>query len=124
MEHYVMISHFENQQDDQEFRQKAMAHYPRHKVEEQNDIIYVGFAAQEQAEVEDFLDGTLQRFGISDKDFVAVYYSRDNESIQRNMVMGPDRLVENYISSISSDDHVDRLSRLLDYDYVKEMPNP
>lgn len=124
MEHYVMISHFENEQDDQNFREKAVANYPRHKIEEHEGITYVGFAAQEQAKVEDFLDSTLNRFGISDKDFVALYYSRDDETIQRNMVMGPDRLVEDLTGKVSQDEHVDRLSRLLNYDYVKEMPNP
>ncbi|WKN41496.1 hypothetical protein [Tunicatimonas pelagia] len=124
MEHYVMISHFENEQDDQDFRAKAVTNYPRHKIEEHEDITYVGFAAREQAEVEDFLDSILNRFGISDKDFVALYYSRDNETIQRNMVMGPDRLVENLTEKVSQDEHVNRLSRLLNYDYVEAMPNP
>lgn len=119
-----MISHFENEQDDKEFRELAVANYPRRVTEEHEGVTYVGFAAQEQAEVEDFLDSTLGRFGISDKDFVALYYSRDDETIQRNMVMGPDRLVEDYTKDISQDEHVDRLSRLLNFDYVKEMPNP
>lgn len=119
-----MISHFENEQDDQQFRELAVANYPRHKIEEHENITYVGFAAQEQAKVEDFLDSTLGRFGISDKDFVALYYSRDDESIQRNMVMGPDRLLEDATEKVSQDEHVDRLSRLLNFDYVKEMPNP
>ena len=38
MEHYVMISHFENEQDDQQFRELAVANYPRHKIEEHEDI--------------------------------------------------------------------------------------
>ena len=124
MNPYIMISHFENEQDDKEFRELAVANYPRHKTEEHEGITYVGFAAREQAEVEDFLDSTLGRFGISNKDFVALYYSRDDDTIQRNMVMGPDRLVEEYTKSVSPDEHVDRLSRLLNFDYVKEMPNP
>ncbi len=124
MNPYVMISYFENEQDDQQFRELAVANYPRHLIEEHESVTYVGFAAQEQAEVEDFLDSTLGRFGISDKDFVALYYSRDDETIQRNMVMGPDRLAEDYTKNVSQDEHVDRLSRLLNFDYVKEMPNP
>ena len=124
MKPYVMISHFENEQDDQQFRELAVANYPRHKIEEHGDIIYVGFAAGEQAGVEDFLDSTLGRFGIGDKDFVALFYSRNDETVQRNMVMGPDRLIEEYTESVSQDEHVDRLSRLLNIDYVKEMPNP
>ncbi len=126
MKNFIIISHFDDPQAQGSFEEKIKDNFPRH-LEEQNDKLrYFAFAAHDQAGVEDYIKITLNEYGIGTQEFVALYYSRpDNaDEIQRAMMLGHDDLVEDKIRRIKPEDHVDTLSRLLNFDFVKEMQHP
>ena len=123
MTNFIIISHFENSDEQESFEAKIIDNFPRHLEEQNDELRYLAFAARNQAGLEDFIKDVLNEYGIGTKEFVALYYSRpdDSDEIQRAMLLGHDDLVEDKISRIKPEDHVDTLSRLLNFDFVKEM---
>jgi hypothetical protein len=123
MTNFIIISHFDNPQDQETFDKKVKEAFPRHTESQTDEIRYIGFAAKNQAGVEDQIRTMLDGYGIGTEEYVALYYSRpsDPDEIQRVMLLGHDDLLESDIQSIRPEDHVDTLSRLLNFDYVKEM---
>lgn len=126
MTNYVIIPHIVNDQDADYFEEEIKSRFPRHKKEQTGEIKYFGFAARERAEVEDQLQEILHHIGIGTDDYVALYYSRneDPDKIVQAMILGHDQKIEHDLERTNPEDHVDTLSRLLNYDFVKAMPNP
>lgn len=123
MNNYIIISHFEEDENQKSFEKKIKDNYPRHLEEDHDDIPYLAFAARNQAEVEDKIKEILNEYGIGTQEYVALYYSRpdDADEIQRAMLLGHDKLIESDMEKTNPEDHVDTLSRLLNFDFVKEM---
>ncbi|MFP4094048.1 MAG: hypothetical protein ACLFUB_06160 [Cyclobacteriaceae bacterium] len=123
MTNFIIISYFEDEQDQASFEQKIKDTFPRHTEEQTDEIRYIGFASKNQAGVEDNIKTMLNDYGIGTKEYVALYFSRpsDPDEIQRTMLLGHSDLIETDIQNIKPEDHVDTLSRLLNFDYVKEM---
>ena len=126
MNNFIIISHFGDSEAQTSFEKKIKENFPRHLEEHNDELRYLAFSAYNQAGVEDYIKDILNEYGIGTEEFVALYYSRpdDADEIQRAMLLGHDELVEDKISQIKPEDHVDTLSRLLNYDFVKEMQNP
>lgn len=126
MNNFIIISHFEDPRAQEAFEKKIKDNFPRHLEAQNDELRYLAFAARNQAAVEDYIKIILNEYGIGTEEFVALYYSRpdDADEIQRAMMLGHDDLVEDKVSHIKPEDHVDTLSRLLNFDFVKEMQNP
>lgn len=118
MTNYIVISHFEDTQDQESFEKKVKENFPRYYEEYNDEIRYLALSSRHQAGVEDKIKEILNEFGIGSEEYVALYYSRpeDPDEIQRAMLLGHDSLIESDIQRIKPEDHVDTLSRLLDYD--------
>jgi hypothetical protein len=123
MNNYIIISNFEEDENQKSFEKKIKDNYPRHLEEDHDDIRYLAFAARNQAGVEDKIKEILNEYGIGTQEYVALYYSRpdDADEIQRAMLLGHDSLIEADMEKTNPEDHVDTLSRLLNFDFVKEM---
>lgn len=126
MTNYIIISHLTSRDDAALFDKEIKSRFPRHKEENTDEIRYFGFAARNRADVEDQLQEILHNIGIGNEDYVALYYAKEEnpDKITRVMVLGHDELIETDIQKIKPEDHVDTLSRLLNFDFVKAMPNP
>ena len=126
MENYVLLYHFSDQGSEKFFEKEINDHFDRHKTEENGDFRYFGFADQEEPEVVDKLNNVLNRIGIGTEDYVALYHSRDAdpEKIKRTMLLGHDDLVETKVEKKGFDAHLNHLTKLLDFDYVKAFPQP
>lgn len=127
MNNYVLIYHFEDRESEKHFEEKIRQLFWRHKVERSEDTAYFGFTGREEPGVVDQIKSVTDRIGIGTTDFVALYFSRQEEDpakITQQMILGPDDLVESFIKTDSADAHVNTLTRLLDFDYVKAQPEP
>lgn len=125
MTNYIIIPHIVDKQDAAYIEKEISANYPRHKKEQTDEISYIGFAARERAEVEDKVRELLNNIGIGTEDYLALYYTKaeDSDQIVRAMMLGHDQAIEDDLQRIKPEDHVDTLTRLLNYDFVKENPN-
>lgn len=125
MDNFIIISHFEEQENQQSFEKKIKTEFTRHLEEQNDEFKYLAFAARNQAGVEDFIKDVLNNYGIGTEEYVALYYSRpdDPDEIQRAMLLGHDDLLETHLKKVKPEDHVDTLSRLLTFDFVNEMQN-
>ena len=126
MENYVLLYHFDDNGTQEFFENKINDEFWRHRVEENGEFRYFGFADREEPGVVDKLNTILNRVGIGTKDYVALYHSReeDPDQIKRTMLIGHDDLVETDVENMSFDAHRNSLTKLLDFDYVKAFPQP
>lgn len=126
MDNYVIIPHIIDEDDATYFEEEIRSRFPRHKQEQTDKIKYFGFAARERAGVEAQLQDILHNIAIGTDDYVALYYSKREhpDQIVQAMILGHDEKIEKDLEKIKPEDHVDTLSRLLNFDYVKATPNP
>ncbi len=126
MDNYVLLYNFEDNGSEKFFEKEINENFARHKTEESSGFKYFGFADREEPGVVDKLNTILNRVGIGTEDYVALYHSRedDPDQIKRTMLIGHDDLVETKVEKISFDNHRNSLTKLLDFDYVKAMPEP
>jgi hypothetical protein len=127
MNHYVLLFHFDDQNSQNHFEERIRQHFGRHKVERNGDTTYFGFAGQEEPGVVGQIKSSIDTLGIGSADYVALYFSKQEEGpekITQKMLLGSDDLVETNIRTVSNDAHVNTISSLLDFDYVKAQPEP
>ncbi|MEK6482245.1 hypothetical protein WJR50_32195 [Catalinimonas sp. 4WD22] len=119
MTNYIIISHFNEDQDQESFEKKVKDNFPRYHEENTEEIRYLALSSRNQAGVEDKIKEILNEYGISDDEYVALYYSRPEnpDEIQRAMILGHDHLIESDIQQVKPEDHVDTLSRLLNHEF-------
>lgn len=119
MTNYIIISHFNEDQDQHSFEKKVKDNFPRFHEENTEEIRYLALSSRNQAGVEDKIKEILNEYGISDDEYVALYYSRPEnpDEIQRAMILGHDHLIESDIQQVKPEDHVDTLSRLLNHEF-------
>jgi len=122
MTNYIIISHFKNEEEQESFEQKIKSAFPRYHEENNDEIRYLALSSKNQAGVEDKIKEILSQYGVSDDEYVALYYSRPEnpDEIQRVMLLGHDYLIESDIQNIKPEDHVDTLSRLLNHEFFEE----
>ena len=126
MENFVLLYNFEDKTQEKTFEKEIHDRFPRHKIEDSAGFRYFGFADRAEPGVVDKLNTVLSRMDNSMKDYVALYHAKNSNSdqITRTMLIGHDNVVETKVEKISFNDHRDSLTKLLDFDYVKAMPNP
>lgn len=126
MNNYVLLYHFEDKPTEDRFENEINNEFRRHRVEENGEFKYFGFAAREEPGVVDKLNTILNPMGMGMKDYVALYHSKEEnpDKIKRTMLMGHDSLVETKVGNMSFDAHRNSLTKLLDFDYVKDQPEP
>jgi hypothetical protein len=126
MENFVLLYHFEDQKLEKSFEKEIHDNFPRHRIEENGDFRYFGFAERAEPAVIDKLNSVLTKQGTSMKDYIALYSSgkENSDKISRQMLLGHDNVLETKVEKLSFDAHRGNLTRLLDYDYVKHIPNP
>lgn len=121
MHNFIIISYFTDKSDQESFENRITNKYEYHLEEQNNELRYIAFAAREQTEVEGFVKEVLQDFGIGNEDYISLYYSRSGSpnEILRVMLLGSDSLLESKLDNIKPEDHIDTLSRLLNYDFTQ-----
>jgi hypothetical protein len=126
MKNYVLLYHFEDQGTANRFENQINQEFRRHQVEENGEFRYFGFADREEPGVVDKLNTILNPMGMGMKDYVALYHSKDEnpDKIKRTMLLGHDSLVETKVENMSFDAHRNSLTKLLDFDYVKDQSEP
>ena len=109
--------------DTGQFKKDLESTFSENLQEESENIRYFGFTAREQPEVEDKVGDLIHRYGLSDEDYVALYYTRPEkpDQIMRHMIIGHDHYLTDHMEQekAGTEEHTDRLSRLLDYDFIK-----
>lgn len=114
--------------DTEEFKKDLETTFSDNLQEENENIRYFGFAGHEQPQVEDKVGDLIHRYGLGEEDYVALYYTRPEnpDQIMRHMIIGHDHYLTDHIEQekAGKEEHTDRLSRLLDYDFIKARTQP
>ncbi|MFA0961260.1 hypothetical protein AB9P05_05615 [Roseivirga sp. BDSF3-8] len=122
MNNYVMIYRLSDG-DTEQFKHDLEETFNENLQEESENIRYFGFTAREQPEVEDKVGNIIHRYGLSEDDYVALYYTRPEQpdQIMRHMIVGHDTYLSDHMEEekAGKEEHTDRLSRLLNYDFIK-----
>lgn len=126
MENYVLIYHFEDRANQQQFENKINSSFPRHQSDENQEVKYFGFADREEPGVVDKVETIIHPMRLGTEDFVALYYTRDadDDQIKRRMIFGSASLVESKMEGKGFDAHRSSLTNLLNFDYIKAFPQP
>jgi hypothetical protein len=121
MENFVLIYHFDDKKAEKFFEKEINDRFSRHQTEATGTVNYFGFAERAEPAAVDKLNTILNRVDIGTKDYVALYHAgkKDPDQIQRQMLIGSDRLIETTVNSLSREAHVISLTKLLDFDYAK-----
>lgn len=125
MENYILIYHFKDEKDNEFFKSELKKKFPKHKIDNTQELEYFAFSARHQPAVVDEINTIAHRMGISTKDYIALYYTRPSNSddINREMLLGSDNLIETDLKNISLERHRDNLIELMDYDFLAERNN-
>lgn len=122
MNNYVMIYRLSDG-DTEQFTHDLETTFSNNLKENSDEIQYFGFSGQEQPEVEDKVGNLLHRYGLADNDYVALYYTRPEQpdQIMRHMIIGHDTYLTNHMEEekTGKDEHTDRLSRLLNHNFIE-----
>ena len=126
MESFVLLYHFDDKKTEKSFEKELHERFPRHRIEENGSLRYFGFADRAEPGVIDKLNTVLTRVDNSMEDYVALYHAKNAnpDKITRQMLIGHDSVVETKVEDLSFDAHRGSLTRLLEFDYVKAIPNP
>lgn len=121
MTNYVLLYRLEDQKEALHFIQSLKQQFPDHRLVARHGIPYFAFAARELPDVKESVTSFLKELTVTDTDYVAIYYLKNEETqkIKRLMVLGPSDLAEDDLTSISSAEHENLLSDLLDIDFMK-----
>lgn len=126
MENFVLLYHFNDRKVEKSFEKEIHDRFPRHRIEENDNFRYFGFADKAEPGVVDKLNTVLSRVDNSMEDYVALYHAKNQnpDKITRTMLIGHDNVIESKVEKMSFDSHRSSLTNLLDFDYVKAMPEP
>lgn len=127
MTNYVLLYYFEDEQKKKQFEEGVLQLFPRHKLEDDNNFRYIGFAGEAEPGVEGKLDGILNSMGygahgyFGKTEYVALYFSReaDPDNIKRKLLIGTEEMVDTDAEKMSADAHRDVIHSLLEFDYRK-----
>lgn len=121
MTNYILIFKIKEQRDAVNFIEAMKAEYPDNRLEIRHDIPYLAFAARDLPEVEENVVTMIKDIGIANTDYVALYYVKeeDPDKIKRLMILGPSDLAEQDLTAISTAEHENLLSDMLDIDFMK-----
>jgi hypothetical protein len=125
MDNYVLLYNFEDKGREAQFERKVKKEFWWHKVERNGSCKYFGFAGHEEPGVVDKIKAILDPLAGTN-DYTALYFSQDSDpdKIKREMLLGPDYMVERDLEKVSPDAHLDSLTRLLNFDFIKAFPEP
>lgn len=121
MRNYVLIYKLSNEASEKELLRQLKVKFPRNRSLKENSFNYFSFAEREIPGVHDALQETMDALSLQEPDYLALYYTREEEpdEINRLMVFGTSNLIENDLKNISQTIHERVLGELLEFDFIK-----
>jgi hypothetical protein len=122
MNNYVLLYHFTSQEDEKFFTNSFESVFESAKPVKDENFKYYAFSAGELPEVKDQLTGILGRIGIDNKEYVALYYTRESnpDSIKREMILGKDSFMTGDLNSVPAEEHRRALTELFSISLDKD----
>lgn len=126
MTNFVIIYRFSDMNARKAFREMIEDQFDKVKIEKTEEFTYYCVLARQMPEVEDALNTFIEHLAVDytldTGDYVAVYYSReeDPDNIKRVMVFGTDEYIENDIKQNYTTTHENTLIDLLNTDLLKQ----
>jgi hypothetical protein len=122
MNNYVLIYHFTSPEDEQYFSNSFEAVFEENKPVKDENFKYYAFSAGSLPEVKDTLNGILGRIGINNKEYVALYYTRETnpDSIKREMIIGRDSFMTGDMNQVQDEEHRRALTELFSISLDKD----
>ena len=125
MKNYIVIASFDEAEQTKRFYNDLKNNFTENKLEEYEGFHYFAFPERDDPAVQDKLNDLLHSYGIGNKDYVALYYSRPQapDEINRNMIIGHDELIESQLKEVPIEKHQNTLIDLMNYDFLKARHN-
>jgi len=95
--------------------------FPRNNTFIEAGLRYFSFAARELPGVQDDLQVIMDRLTLSEPDYIALFYTREEEPdiINRLMIFGTSNQIDTVLKKVSNTIHTNVLSDLMEIDFVK-----
>lgn len=97
MKNYVVMFRLINRDTDNAFRRGIQLSFPDFTIEKVENYEFIAFRSRQLPAVVDKIDSLIEDLTLSSKDFIALFYRKEDEPdvIKRLMLVGPSRFVEN-----------------------------
>lgn len=121
MNNFVILYRFRSQESGNVFLESIEKIFPRHLIYKLGGIEYFLLIAKMIAEVQDKVNDIFDILDIRDDDYVAIYYTREEEpdDIKRLMMLGHSELIDEDLKN-GGTVFTRTLSELLEYDFTKQ----
>jgi hypothetical protein len=121
MNNFVIFYRFRSQESGNVFLESIEKTFPRHLIYKLGGIDYFLLSAKMIAEVQDKVNDIFDILDIRDDDYVAIYYTREEEpdDIKRLMMLGHSELIDEDLKN-GGTVFTRTLSELLEYDFTKQ----
>ncbi|WP_028978494.1 hypothetical protein [Sporocytophaga myxococcoides] len=121
MNNFVILCRFRSPESGNLFLDSLKKIFPKHLIYNFGGIEYFLLASKMIAEVQDKVNDIFDILDIRDDDYVAIYYSREEEpdDIKRLMMLGHAELIDEDLKN-GGTVLARTLTELLDYDFSKE----
>jgi hypothetical protein len=122
MRNYILIYNISDNQSEKELIKQLKKKFHRNRSIIENNYTYFLFAEKKLPGVQDALQEIMDRLKLNEPDYIALYYTREEEPdiINRLMVFGTSNLIENDLKKISGTIHERVLSELLEFDFIRQ----
>jgi hypothetical protein len=121
MRNFVLAYRFRNEEAHELFTRFLVEKFPEYRFEDNDFFTYFGCMARHTAEVDGFVNEFITKVPLSEGDYVAQYYIREEapDDINQMMLFGPSRYIENDLQKVSRNAHDLTIEDLITFDYKK-----
>lgn len=121
MRNYVLMHHLSNEDTERNFLNELKKKFPKSRMVNESGFRYFSFAERNLPGVHDALQESMDGMTFEDTDYIALFYTREEEPdiINRLMIFGRDNRVDNELKRISRTTHENILTDLLEFDFIK-----
>lgn len=121
MNNFVILYRFRSPESGNVFLESIEKTFPKHLIHNLGGIQYFLLSAKLIAEVQDKINDIFDNLDIRDDDYVAIYYSReeDPDDIKRLMMLGHAELIDEDLKN-GGTVLTRTLTELLDFDFNKQ----
>lgn len=113
MNNYVLLYYINNPEDERFFTKSFEKEFEYAKPVKDEHFKYYAFSGGNISEVTDKVNGILGRIGIDSKEYVALYYTRENNpNIKREMLIGKESFMTGKMNNVPPVEHERTLTDL------------
>lgn len=121
MKNYVLMYNLADENSEKLLQKELQNKFPRNNTFMEAGLRYFSFAARELPGVQDDIQVIMDRLNLTEPDYIALFYIREEEpdNINRVMIFGTSNQIDTVLKKVSNTIHTNVLTDLMEIDFVK-----